>query len=89
MDEFFFLTLAFFCFMSYLLYSLYQLVERLVVQLEREIQHPPKTVKKIPPPPPPIPDDWFASHPLWDEWFDKEHSNPTLQPEIPPEEVKV
>ena len=54
MDEFFVLTFAFFCFMSYILYSLYQLVERLVVQLEREIPPPPKRKKKIPPPPPPL-----------------------------------
>jgi len=53
MDEFFVLTFAFFCFMSYILYSLYQLVERLVVQLEREMPQPLKRNKNIPPPPPP------------------------------------
>lgn len=61
MDEFFGLSFVFFCFMSYLLYSVYRLVERLVVQLESEMQNTRKTIKKIPPPPPPIPDDWFAS----------------------------
>ena len=54
MDEFFVLTFAFFCFMSYIIYSIYQLVERLVVQLEMEIQKPRKRIKKMPPPPPPL-----------------------------------
>ena len=54
MDEYFVLTLAFFCFMSYIIYSLYQLVGRLVVQLEQEILLPRKRSKKMPPPPPPI-----------------------------------
>jgi len=61
MNEFFVLNFVFFCFISYILYSVYRLVERLVVQLEIEMQEPRKTIKKIPPPPPPIPDDWFAS----------------------------
>ncbi len=89
MDEFFVLSFTFFCFMSYLLYSVYQLVERLVVQLESEIQKPQKPIKKIPPPPPPIPDDWFASHPFWDNWCDTEMSSDTPSSETPQEEVMV
>ncbi|MHA1169589.1 MAG: hypothetical protein ACTSRU_17315, partial [Candidatus Hodarchaeales archaeon] len=70
MDEYFILNLIFVSVMTYFCYRIYNLVEKMVIQLETEVQkthysfknHQPEIKMpeiKIPPPPPPIPDEWF------------------------------
>jgi hypothetical protein len=69
MDEYFALNALFVTIMTFFLYKIYDMVEKVVNALETEVQRsqyslhnqPPITFPKIkiPPPPPPIPDEWF------------------------------
>ena len=70
MDEYFILNLVFVSVMTYFCYRIHNLMEKMVMQLETEVQkthysfknHQPEIKMpeiKIPPSPPPIPDDWF------------------------------